>query len=215
MGGSDPGSGSGRTLGAILAGGESRRYGAPKALVRVGGRRIIDRVIHAVQAVTPDTVLLANEPELFSDLGLLTRPDVRPGLGALGGILTGLLWAREEDRPGILAVACDMPFLSTGLLATLLERAADHGPHVVIPEGRNRRGVEPLCAWYGTSCIPAIEARVESGDLRTVSFHDDVRVERLPAVEIERFGDPDTLFLNVNTPEDRARADAVARATEA
>lgn len=207
----------GDTYGAILAGGESRRYGAPKALASVGGRRIIDRVLEVLRGVTGDVVLLANEPSLFADLGLPTRPDLRPGLGALGGILTGLHWAREEGRRGILAVACDMPFLSPGLLAALLEAASvDEGrpPDVVIPEGRNRRGVEPLCAWYGTRCIDAIEARLEAGDRRMIAFHDDVRVERLPMDRVRRFGAPDTLFLNVNTPADRDRADAIAAGRE-
>jgi molybdopterin-guanine dinucleotide biosynthesis protein A len=201
------------TIGAILAGGESRRYGAPKALETVGGRRIIDRVLDALRAVTPDVVLLANEPALFADLSLPTRPDSRPGLGALGGILTGLQWAREDGHAGILAVACDMPFLSPPLLAALLDIAsAGEGrpPDVVLPEGRNRRGVEPLCAWYGTRCIEAIEARLDAGDRRMIAFHDDVRVERVPLDRVRRFGDPDTLFLNVNTPADRDRAEALA-----
>lgn len=202
----------GSAYGAILAGGESRRYGAPKALAPVGGRRIIDRVLDALRAVTADVVLLANEPSLFADLGLPTRPDLRPGLGALGGILTGLHWAREDGRDGILAVACDMPFLSAELLAALLPAAAgtDRPPAVVIPEGRNRRGVEPLCAWYGTRCIDVIEARLEAGDRRMIAFHDDVRVVRMPLDEVRRFGDPDTLFLNVNTPADRDRAETIA-----
>ncbi|HSH46284.1 MAG TPA: molybdenum cofactor guanylyltransferase [Longimicrobiales bacterium] len=200
-------------LGAILAGGESRRYGAPKALAEVGGARIIDRVIVALGAVCDDLVLIANEPELFADLALPTRPDDRPGLGALGGIHTALRWAVEEGRPGVLAVACDMPFLSVALLERLREgafgTATPDGPDLVVPASRSRRGVEPLCAAYGTGCLPAIEAEFGRGESHIVGFYDDVSVDRIPLEEVARLCDPAVAFMNVNTREERDRADAL------
>jgi molybdopterin-guanine dinucleotide biosynthesis protein len=200
-------------FGAILAGGESRRYGSPKALARVGGVRIIDRVASTLQSVTPDLVLLANEPELFADLNLPTRPDVRPGLGALGGIHTGLVWAREARRPGIVAVACDLPFPCRPLLVRLRDLAfgpTDERPDVVIPESRSRRGVEPLFAAYGVGCVAAIEARLELDDRRMIGFHGEVRVQRVPLDDVEDLCDPERAFLNVNTPEERERAERLA-----
>ncbi len=208
-------------FGAILAGGESSRYGSPKALARVGGVRIIDRVAAALGAVTPDLVLLANEPALFPDLRLPTRPDVHRGLGALGGIHSALVWARESERPGIIAVACDMPFPSTPLLRRLRDVAFGRGgappsggPDLVVPESQGRRGIEPLFAAYGIGCLDAIEARIRAGDHRMVSFHDDVRVERIPLAEVSSMGDPTKMFLNVNTPEDRDRAEHVLEELE-
>ncbi len=197
-----------RPLGAILAGGQSRRYGAPKALAGVGGQRIVDRVLAALRTVAVDPVLIANDASLFSDLGLPTRPDVRQGLGVLGGILTALHWAHEEGRPGILAVACDMPFLSPALLGRLLAEAP--GNDIVAAESGGRRGVEPLCAYYGVGCIPAIEAELQRGERHIVGFYDDVRVRRVPRADVLEFGDPEILFLNVNTPEERERAEQLA-----
>jgi molybdopterin-guanine dinucleotide biosynthesis protein A len=197
-------------FGAILAGGDNSRYGAPKALARVGGERIIDRVVRALSAATPDQVLLANEPELFTDLGLPTRPDLRPALGALGGLYTALHWAREAGRAGILAVACDMPFLSAPLLARMADLALAGDVDVVVPESDSRRGIEPLCAYYGTRCVEAIEAQLALGDRRMIGFHGDVRVLRIAQSDVRRFGAPKTLFLNVNTREDRERADRLA-----
>lgn len=215
-------------FGAILAGGESRRYGAPKALADVGGRRIIDRVLDRLGRVCDDLVVIANDPALFRDLDLPTRPDLRPGLGALGGIHAALAWAREEGRPGIVAVACDMPFLSTPLLQRLHDvafgeadeypgaGAADGGrPDLVVPESRGRRGVEPLCAAYATPCLAAIEAQLDGGDSHVIGFYDDVRVHRLPLTEVDALCDPARAFLNVNTPEERDRAERLAEASDA
>ena len=200
-------------LGAIIAGGRSSRYGEPKALAMVGGERIIDRVVHALQSVTPNCVTIANSPEIARAAALPSRPDAVVGAGALGGIYTALLWAHDEGRSGVLAVACDMPFLSTALLGELLHRAdaVDRpGPDVVVPESGGRRTIEPLCAWYGTSCLRAVSAAVGRGDYRMIGFHDDVRVERVPLADVRRFGDPDVLFLNVNTRDDRELADRLA-----
>lgn len=201
-----------RPFGAILAGGQSRRYGAPKALAPLAGARIIDRVDAALSAVCPDRIIIANEPDLFRDLGLPTRPDLRSGLGALAGLHTALRWAEEEGRPGVLAVACDMPFLSVPLLLALRDAAftPEATADAVLPESRGRRGVEPLCAAYRTSCLGAIEARLGRGDSRMIGFHDAVRVERLPLAAVEAVCDPERAFLNVNTPEERERAERLA-----
>lgn len=202
-------------LGAVIAGGRSVRYGAPKALAEVAGARIVDRVLDALGEAARESVLIANDPALAAEVPLPSRADAIEGLGALGGIHAALRWAAERQAPGILAVACDMPFLSAALLSRLIERAAaEDAPDIVLPASRGPRGVEPLCAYYGVGCSAAIERAVERGDRRMIGFHGDVRVAVLPIAEVETFGDPDVLFLNVNTPEDRDAAERIAAARE-
>jgi molybdopterin-guanine dinucleotide biosynthesis protein A len=195
--------------GAVLAGGRSTRYGSSKALAEVGGRRIVDRALDALRAAAPDIIVLANDPALGGEIGLPFRADARPGLGALGGIHAGLTWAAEDGRYGVLAVACDMPFLSPSLLRLLVDEANDHD--VVVPESGGRRGIEPLCAVYATTCLPAIEEALARDDSRMIAFHDEVRVRRVSRALVERHGDPEVLFMNVNTPADHARAEHIAR----
>lgn len=231
----DSGSAEALPFGVILAGGESRRYGSPKALADVGGARIIDRVVAALGEVVPDLILSANEPALFTDLAIPTFPDERPGLGALGGIHAALVHARAAGRPGVLAVACDMPFPCVPLLRRLRDEAFGAPPRppgdddgaadrptaqptarelpsdVVVPESRGRRGIEPLFAAYAIACVPAIEARADAGDRRMISFHGDVRVVRIPLREVESLCDTERAFLNVNTPAERDRAERLAR----
>jgi molybdopterin-guanine dinucleotide biosynthesis protein A len=200
----------GVSLGAVLAGGGSTRYGAPKALATVGGRRIVDRVIDAVSATTSRIVLIANDSTLAAATPLEWRADAIAGLGALGGIHAALLWAREERRRGALGVACDMPFLDAGLLGLLVQHGETGAADVVVPESGGRRGIEPLCAFYSVACIEPIERAAAAGDQRMIGFHDQVRVERVPLEVVRRFGEPAELFLNVNTREDRQQAEAIA-----
>jgi molybdopterin-guanine dinucleotide biosynthesis protein A len=198
-------------LGAVIAGGRSERYGSPKALATVGGIPIIERVTAALRAVVTDIVLIANDPVLAETVPLSSRGDAVPGIGALGGIHAALLWARERASTGILAVACDMPFVSPALLECLLERArAADAPDLVAPESGGPRRIEPLCAFYRDTCLDAIERAIARSDRRMIGFHGEVRVATLPREEVERYGDPDVLFLNVNTPEDRDAAQRLA-----
>jgi molybdopterin-guanine dinucleotide biosynthesis protein A len=198
-------------LGVVSAGGQSSRFGSPKALAVVGGRRVADRAADALAEVTgrEQVVAIANDPAIGEALGLPFRPDVLQGAGALAGVHSALLWAQELGMAGALVAGCDMPFLSSALLAELL--SASPGADAVLPCSDGPRGVEPLCAWYGTSCIPAIEAAVRSGDGRMVGFHETVRVQRMPLEQVRRHGDPSRLFMNINRPADLEAADAMAR----
>ena len=99
-----------RITGVIQAGGRSQRMGGePKALMEVGGRRIIERVADVLGQVTDDLLLVTNTPELYAWMGLAMVRDVFPDCGSLGGIYSGLKAASGEAA---FTVACDMPFLS-------------------------------------------------------------------------------------------------------
>ena len=196
--------------GVILAGGAASRYGGhPKGLLELGGRRILDRVVDAVQAATgAPPLLVANAPDAgLWRVDLHVVADARPGLGSLGGIYTAVV----SGAGPALCVAWDMPFVTDGLLRALVDGSAAFD--AFLPESDGRRGLEPLCAVYGPACGPAIERQFADGgsDLRAIGFHAQVKVGRLALDRVRTFGDPEELFLNVNRPEDLARAEAVWR----
>jgi molybdopterin-guanine dinucleotide biosynthesis protein A len=198
--------------GVILAGGEASRFdGRAKGLELVGGTRIVDRVAEALRLAVDDLLMVANVPGAEDWIpGLRTERDVRPGEGSLGGIHAALMHAGGP----VLVVAWDMPFVSASLLTELRSVAEESGADVVIPSSDgSRRGVEPLCAYYGWKCLPAIEKRLDDGDRRIVGFFDDVEVVRLPLEKVAEHGDPALLFMNVNTPADLAAAEEHASTT--
>jgi molybdopterin-guanine dinucleotide biosynthesis protein A len=208
MDAADPRSPGASVLPVLLAGGMNSRYGSPKALETIAGRTILDRALAALSDAAGPAVIVANEPEPYAAAGLPIRPDVRPGAGVLGGILTAVLWAAERDRDAALVLACDMPFVAPALLRRLVRDAEPGAVSIAASDGP--RGMEPLCAVYGVGCAPAIEAALDRGDRAIVSFLADVDVRRLPLEEVRRHGDPETLFFNVNRPEERQRAEELA-----
>src|SRR5499426_4073354 len=117
-----------KVTGIIQAGGRSTRMGGqPKALIELGGRPIIARVLAALAPAVDDVLLVTNTPELYAFLGLPMVGDVYPDHGALGGIYSGLEAAGEIA----FTVACDMPFLHPEVVRLVVGRAGEGD--VVIP----------------------------------------------------------------------------------
>lgn len=187
----------------ILAGGQATRFGgAPKGLATIGDRRLIDRVADALRAASDDLLLVANDPAAADWLpGVDACGDLRPGLGALGGVHAALHHARAT----VLVLAWDMPWVP----ATLLHRLRSLGTDVdaALPWSPGPRGLEPLCAWYSPACLPAIERRLDEGERQMVGLLSEVRHVILPEAEVRAFGDPARMFANINTADDLARAD--------
>lgn len=195
-------------MGVILAGGANRRYGSHKALARIGDRTILDRTVEALSPIVDRITIVANEPGPYLHMGLHVRPDLQPGLGALGGILTAVQWASDDGLEAAIVLGCDMPFLPSELIGRIALEAARE--LVVLPASEGPRGFEPLCAAYGTATAPAIERALDRGDRAIVSFFGDVELRILDLDEVRSFGDPDRMFWNVNRPEDRERAERMA-----
>ena len=176
--------------------------GAPKALVELGGRRLIERVVSVVREVVDDVLIVTNTPDLYRFLDVPMVPDVFADHGSLGGIYSGLAAAAGDAA---FTVACDMPFLSAAVARLVVERAGE--ADVVIPRAADQ--LQTLHALYGKGCLPHMEARLRAGRLKIVGFFDDVRVLEVPEAEVARHADPARVFMNLNTPEELERARAM------
>ena len=184
---------------AILAGGRATRFGgANKALLRVGGVRIVDRLVAALEPVAQDLFIVAPDAAAYADLGLRVVGDVIPGAGSLGGIYTAIV---ESRCPRTIVVACDMPFITTELLQALV---AVEPTDVVLP--RTAQGYEPLCAVYAKSCGPVFRDRIMRGELRVAAAREALRVAEIGPETLAAFDREGRLFANVNTPHDYERA---------
>jgi molybdopterin-guanine dinucleotide biosynthesis protein A len=193
-----------RVTGVIQAGGKSTRMGGrPKALLELGGRRIVERVLAALAPAVDDVLVVTNTPELYAFLGLPMVADVYPDHGSLGGIYSGL---KAAGGQAAFTVACDMPFLHPDVIKLVVGRA-EQGD-VVVPRVGDQH--ETMHAAYAKACLPHIEERLLAGQLRIVEFFERVRVVEIAEADVARFRDPRLAFMNVNTPDELAQAEALA-----
>ena len=194
----------------IQAGGISSRMGQNKALMRFNGQILIERILGRVQGLADEVLVITNEPEPLRFLGVRLVGDLRPGLGKLGGLYTALGVA---GQPLVGVIACDMPFVNARLLSLECDLLEREGVDVVIP--RSPAGLEPQHAVYRRhTCLPAVERALAAGKQRMISWFDEVAVRELTFEEIRAVDPEGTAFINVNTPEEFQKAEALAERVE-
>lgn len=188
-----------------MAGGKNSRFsGKNKALVRIGGKRILDRIYEVFTILFDKIILVTNDPVQYMEWDFDIVTDIFPIRSSLTGIHTGLFYI---TTPYAFFVACDIPFIRKELIEILLD-GVEPGIDIVIPE--TSKGVEPLCSVYSKRCFKPIEEQLEKKSLKIQRVFQKVRVKKIPE-DILRTIDPDLVSLyNINTPDDLARAKQAA-----
>ncbi len=190
----------------IQAGGESSRMGQNKALVSFLGKPLIERVIENFTFQGEELLVTTNQPGEMAFLGIRMVPDLLPGRGALGGLLTALDAAHE---PLVGVIACDMPFASSTLLARLKSILIDPQWDLAVPYSAD--GYEPFHAVYRKSvCLAAVQKALDQGKQRMISWFGDVHPYIMGPDELRKYDPNGKVFLNVNTPEELAAAEQEA-----
>lgn len=179
-----PAAGAGPASAVILAGGSSRRLGRDKALVEIGGRPLLARVLDAAAPSAAELLVVTADRDaharalrergwtpdaepgrpavddgtasvlLRDGARLRLLSDRRPGLGPLAGLEAGLAEARYD---ACLVLACDLPFLPPEVPARLLGQLAR------LRRGMGRsdrpRAVVPVLDGRRQSLCAAVERR--------------------------------------------------------
>ena len=188
--------------GVILAGGKNSRFsGKNKALVHIGGKRILDRIYEVFTILFDKIILVTNDPVQYMEWDFDIVTDIFPIRSSLTGIHTGLFYM---TTPHAFFAACDIPFIKKELIEILLE-SVEPSIDIVIPE--TSKGLEPLCSVYSKRCLKPIEEQLEKQSLKIERMFQKVRVKKI-SEDILRTIDQDLLsFSNINTPDDLARAE--------
>lgn len=191
---------------AILAGGRARRLGGiDKSALVIGSASILDRQVSLLRALTPHILIVTSDPSRVErrDSGQGQHVGVAidriAGAGALGGIYTALMDAPTEQ---VIVIGCDMPFLTAPFLAFL----AAQGAEVDVAVPADERGRHPLCASYLRRTAPHLRSCIDAGRLRVGDAIAALAVRELGADELAPFNADGRLLVNVNTPDDYARA---------
>jgi molybdopterin-guanine dinucleotide biosynthesis protein A len=191
-----------KVVGVVLTGGQSVRMGTNKATMRIGGTPLWEIAEQALRPLTDRVLFVGSAQTLGSAIPRTLIDDDPPGLGPLGGIVTGL---EKSGYPHHLVLAVDYPLVQQALLRLLLRRADG----VLAVCGQSPEYMEPLLAYYHVDCVPVIRQMLAEGERQTYRLY-----ERVPSVvltEAEYDGvDPERLSqINVNTPADLERASAI------
>jgi len=182
----------------VLAGGDSKRLGRPKALLDFHGRTLIALQVERLGKIFSNITVVTDRPEYYRDLpvdltgDLLKHEEKSP----LRGIHAGL---SSSSQPYQFVVACDMPFLNLELIKYMARFAPFYDavvPHV------GGEYYQPLHAFYKRSCIDIIERQVNRGQFKVSEFYRTLKIRFITQPEIARFDPDQESFININTWED-------------
>jgi molybdenum cofactor guanylyltransferase len=204
------------TLGLVLAGGLARRMGGgDKALIKIGGATILDRVLARLRPACTGIILNANgDPVRFARFGLPVVADSVPDFaGPLAGILAGLDWA-AENAPGIGWMASapgDCPFLPHDLVARLhaARRAAGKYPPSPLACAKSAGWRHPVAGLWPVSLREDLRGALLGEGLHKI----EAWTARHGVAIAEWQAEPLDPFFNVNTPADAAEAEKMAGET--
>jgi molybdopterin-guanine dinucleotide biosynthesis protein A len=206
---------SAEAVGVILAGGRALRMGGgDKSQLMLGDKTVLRWVVDAARPQVAQLMLNANgNSQRFAAEQLPVRADVVAGYaGPLAGILTGMVWAREQfpATEWLLSLAADTPFLPPDLADRLLQRARLERAQIVLAASADR--VHPVIGLWHCALRDDLSRALQEEGARTVMQWVERyrwRVVDFSADGIDGFEvDP---FFNINRPEDLEFARALCR----
>ena len=188
--------------GVILSGGLAARYdGTEKALLQVGGVRILDRIYEIYRELFDEIILVTNSPEKFLEWDLLIVADLFPIRSSLTGIHAGLFYA---TNPYAFISACDTPLLKKEMVETVIGRI-EAQIDIVMPE--TSAGLEPLCAAYSKRCLEAAQNNLEQEKLKVTRTFRKSRIKTISEKVLRQIDPELRSFFNINTPGDLQQAE--------
>ena len=187
--------------GIVLAGGRSSRMGKDKGLCSFRDRPLVAYAIEILKPLCGEMMISANHfPEKYAAFGLPVVPDEIRDIGPMGGLHACLKRSRTRHN---LVLSCDTPFVSTDIFRLLLQNVENF--QVVCP-AHDTFLFEPLSAYYNTNILGDLEEAIFNREFKMMQFLKRIRFR---SVAVDR-GHPffkETLFLNLNTPEDLKKAE--------
>lgn len=192
--------------GVVLAGGRGRRLGGEdKGLIEIGGRPLAAWVVERLRPQTAAVLINANRNAVrYASLGCEVIPDA---VGDYWGPLAGMASALGRiTTPYLITAPCDAPLIPTDLVkrmsAALLAESAEIAVAHDGEQAQHTIALVPACLYDD------LMAYLEDGGRRVETWLKRYRLARV------RFDDRPGAFINMNTPEDRQRLEALLGAEE-
>lgn len=188
----------------MLLGGASSRMGRDKASLPIGGVAGATRIARLLDGCFEDTLLVGGTPPPDAPGRRVADPPDAPAC-ALRGLVAALSAARA---PRLVAIATDLPLVTPDLVLGLIAY-----PEAAAVAPRRDGFAQPLCAVYRVAdVLPVARERLAAGRLSLHGLLDAVETRYLEGDDLAALDPDGRALLNLNTPEDHARAEALLAA---
>ena len=187
-------------LGAILAGGQSKRMGKDKLFLELNNKKLIEHTIDKVKKCLKKVIIITNqENEFFSKNNLTVVKDCIEGqLGPLVGILTAMKWAKENLNKcsWIATFPCDTPFFPEKIIESFIEESEKKESLILCASSHGRK--HNIFGLWSLDLYDKLKDDLINKKVRKVQdWTDKNKIKNLEFT----FKDYDPFF-NINTQED-------------
>ncbi|MCD6176328.1 MAG: molybdenum cofactor guanylyltransferase [Candidatus Cloacimonetes bacterium] len=179
----------------ILNGGNSKRMGEDKSLLKINGCPLLQLVYEKLNLLFEEVIIIVNNKEnynFFHDAKIYE--DIIKNKGPLGGIYTGLKYI---SKPGAFFFAADMLNLNNELIRKMSDKAAVMKNFDVII-ARHIDKIEPLHSIYSKSLLNNIEHSILNDRLKIRLIYNFAKNVYYFDVD-EKQTREKNYFLNINT----------------
>ena len=187
-------------LGAILAGGKSRRMGKDKLFLQLNNLTLIEHTIYKVKKYLKNLVIITNQENTFFEKNNLTvvKDCVTGQLGPLVGILTAMKWAKEKSTRcnWIATFPCDTPFFPENIITKFIEESKKKESLILCASSHGRK--HNIFGLWSLDLYDKLYNDLVNNKIRKVQ--DWTKENNIKNLEFE-FEDYDPFF-NINTLED-------------
>ena len=187
-------------LGAILAGGQSKRMGKDKLFLELDNKKLIEHTIDKVKKYLKKVIIITNQDnEFFSKNNLTTVKDCVEGqLGPLVGILTAMKWAKENlsQCSWVATFPCDTPFFPESIIKSFIEESEKKESLILCASSHGRK--HNIFGLWSLDLYEKLKDDLINKKVRKVQ--DWTEKNKIKNLEF-KFKDYDPFF-NINTEED-------------
>jgi len=187
-------------LGAILAGGQSKRMGKDKIFLEFNNKKLIEHTIDKVKKYLKEVIIITNKDnEFFFKNNLTTVKDCIEGqLGPLVGILTAMKWAKENLNKcsWIATFPCDTPFFPESIIKSFIEESKKKESLILCASSHGRK--HNIFGLWSLDLYDKLKDDLINKKVRKVQ--DWTEKNKIKNLEF-KFKDYDPFF-NINTEED-------------
>jgi len=185
----------------ILAGGEGKRIGGDKPLRRLAGERLIDRALRSTRGWSDLIAVAVRDPTQVERVDVPIITD-EPGIGGpLAGLVAALRFAALFERPFLLTIPADSPFLPSDLLDRLCSEIGDRNCALA----SSGEQIHPVCGLWRTNALHRVPSYL-AGRRRSLKAF----AALVGFCEVEWPCESVDPFFNINTTDELAQAEGRA-----
>lgn len=192
---------------AILAGGQSRRFGRDKTVAKINNKTLTEILADKLCKISEDVMVISkdNTKFSFSNKNVRFLKDFTDDQSPLVGIITALKNAKN-DR--VFIVSADTPFLSLELVNFLYKFTDKYESVLTKINGK----INTLCGFYKKKTLQTFLDFFNKKNYRLINSYTHLNTKFISDITEIKMYDPELLsFININTPEDYEYAKKIAK----